>query len=232
MCNQCKVTFFKFRHFVPFYIAVLCMVGFGFSYGFVRISDIVGSVYYAFSIVNSDMSLLFLAALITAWFLGSDFSNRTIHHEITLGYSRWSVLFVRELPVLLFGVILHFVYVFSVVLGVACKNGFSGAMFETADILWCITIMLQLMGLQSVITMITFICAKAPAAIAISVSFTIIACNVLRNFLGGTFFTKTVFYLARDNASATLLPTSIVAVVTLIVFITLTYMIFRRKEIK
>ena len=171
-------------------------------------------------------------ALITAWFLGSDFSNRTIHHEITLGYSRWSVLLVRELPVLLSGVILHFVYVFSVVLGVACKNGFSGAMFETADILWCITIMLQLMGLQSVITMITFICAKAPAAIAISVSFTIIACNVLRNFLGGTFFTKTVFYLARDNASATLLPTSIVAVVTLIVFITLTYMIFRRKEIK
>lgn len=232
MCNQCKVTFFKFRHFVLFYIAVLCMVGFGFSYGFVRISDIVGSVYYAFSIVNSDMSLLFLAALITAWFLGSDFSNRTIHHEITLGYSRWSVLFVRELPVLLSGVILHFVYVFSVVLGVACKNGFSGAMFETADILWCITIMLQLMGLQSVITMITFICAKAPAAIAISVSFTIIACNVLRNFLGGTFFTKTVFYLARDNASATLLPTSIVAVVTLMVFIALTYMIFRRKEIK
>ena len=232
MCNQCKVTFFKFRHFVLFYIAVLCMVGFGFSYGFVRVSDIVGSVYYAFSIVNSDTSLLFLAALITAWFLGSDFSNRTIHHEITLGYSRWSVLFVRELPVLLSGVILHFVYVFSVVLGVACKNGFSGAMFETADILWCITIMLQLMGLQSVITMITFICAKAPAAIAISVSFTIIACNVLRNFLGGTFFTKTVFCLARDNASATLLPASIVAVVTLIVFIALTYMIFRRKEIK
>lgn len=232
MCNQCKVTFFKFRHFVLFYIAVLCMVGCGFSYGFVRISDIVGSVYYAFSIVNSDTSLLFLAALITAWFLGSDFSNRTIHHEITLGYSRWSVLFVRELPVLLSGVILHFVYVFSVVLGVAYKNGFSGAVFETADILWCITIMLQLMGLQSVITMITFICAKAPAAIAISVSFTIIACNMLSNFGDGTFYEMTVFCLAGDNTSATLLPASIVAVITIVVSISSTYLIFRKREIK
>ena len=43
MCNQCKVTFFKFRHFVLFYIAILCMVGFGFSYGFVKIAGMGGS---------------------------------------------------------------------------------------------------------------------------------------------------------------------------------------------
>jgi len=232
MCNQCKVTFYKFRHFVLFYIAILCMVGFGFSYGFVKIAGMGGRPYDAFLATNSDTSFMFILALITSWFLGSDFSNRTIHHEITLGYSRWSVLLVRELPVLLSGVILHFSYVLSAVFGVACKNGFSGGMFGTADILWCITIMLQLMGLQSVIAMITFICAKAPAAIAISVSFTIIACNVLRNFLGETFFTKTVFYLAKDNTSVTLLSASIVAAITLIVFIALTYLVFRKKEIK
>ena len=82
------------------------------------------------------------------------------------------------------------------------------------------------------LSMITFICAKAPAAVAISVSFTIIACNVLRNFLGETFFTKTVFYLAKDNTSVTLLSASIVAAITLIVFIALTYLVFRKKEIK
>lgn len=208
------------------------MAGVGFAYGFIKIADRGGSAYDAFMAVNSDTSFMFILALITAWFLGSDFSNRTIHHEITLGYSRWSVLLVRELPVWLSGVILHFTYVFSAVLGVICKNGFSGGMLGTADALWCITIMLQLIGLQSIITMITFICAKAPAAIAISVSFTIIACNVLRNFLDGTFFTKTVFCLARDNASETLLSTSIVAVITLVGSIALTYLVFRRKEIK
>lgn len=232
MCNQCKVTFYKFRHFVLFYIAVLCMIGFGFSYGFVRIAGMGGSAYDAFLITNSDTSFMFILALITAWFLGSDFSNRTIHHEITLGYSRWSVLLVREIPVLLSGVILHYAYVISSVVGVACKNGFSVNMFRTEDVFWCITVMLQLMGLQSIITMLTFICAKAPAAIAISVSFMIVACNILRNFLDGTFFTKTVFCLARDNARETLLPTSIVAVITLVVSIALTYLVFRRKEIK
>lgn len=232
MCNQCKVTFFKFQHFVLFYIVVLCMAGFGFTYGFVKIAGKGGSVYDAFLATNADTSFMVVLALITAWFLGSDFSNRTIHHEITLGYSRWSVLLVRELPVLLSGVILHFAYVFSAVLGVACKNGFSGWIFETADVFWCITIVLQLIGLQSVITMISFICAKATAAIGISVIFTFITCNVLRNFLGETFFTKTVFYFARDNAGATLLPASIVAVITWIVFIALTYLVFNKKEIK
>ncbi len=232
MCNQCKVTFFKFRHFWLFYIAILCMAGFGFSYGFVKIAGMGGNVYDAFLATNSDTSFMFILALVTAWFLGNDFSNRTIHHEITLGYSRWSVLLVRELPVLLSGVILHFIYVFSAVFGVACKNGFMGGMFETADALWCITIMLQLLGLQSIITMITFICAKAPSAIAISVSFIIITCNVLRNFLSETFFTKTVFYFARDNRSETLIPASIVAGITLVVSIALTYLLFRKKEIK
>lgn len=232
MYNQLKVTFFKFRHFLLFYIAVICMAGFGFSYGFVKIASTGGNIYDAFMATNSDTSFMFIPALITAWFLGSDFSNRTIHHEITLGYSRWSVLLVRELPVLLSGVILHFAYVFSAVLGVACKNGFSGSLFGIQDVFWCITIVLQLIGLQSIITMITFSCAKAPAAISISVSFTVITCNVLRNFLGGTFFTKTVFYLARDKASETLILTSVVAVITLVVFMVLTYLVFRKKEIK
>lgn len=87
MCNQCKVTFFKFRHFWPFYIAILCMAGFGFSSGFVKIAGVGGSAYDAFFATNSDTSFMFILALITAWFLGNDFSNCTIHHEITLGSS-------------------------------------------------------------------------------------------------------------------------------------------------
>lgn len=232
MCNQCKVAFFKFRHFLLFYIAIICMAGLGFSYGFVKVAAMGGNAYYAFKDAISDTSLMFVLALMTSWFVGSDFSNRTIHHEITLGYSRWSVLLVRELPVMLSGVIFHFVYAFSAVLGVTCKNGFSGEMFGTADMLWCITIILQLLGLQSIITLITFIFAKAPIAIAVSVSFTIVMCNILRNFLGETFFVKTVFCLARDNENATLLSASIVAVITLILSIALTYLVFRRREIK
>lgn len=232
MCNQCKVSFYKFWHFLIFYIAILCVAGLGFYYGFDKIAGFGEGVDFAFNDTICDTSMMFILALIPSWFIGSDFSNRTIHHEITSGYSRWSVLLVRELPVILAGIIFHAVYMISTILGVACKNGFSNHIFENSNnLLWCVTVMLQLIGLQSVITLITFICSKASAAIAASVSFVVISCNVLRNFLGGTFFEKTVFCFAKNNASETLISASVIAVITLVVSIALTYLVFRRKEI-
>lgn len=232
MCNQLKVELFKFRHFWLFYVAVIFMVGFGFSYGYIKLADIGCDIYDAFKENGCDTSFMWLVALVSAWFIGSDFSNRTIHHEITLGYNRWSVLMVRELPVLLSGILLHFIYVISSMIGVGSKTGFSVNMFSVQDLSWCITIMLQLIALQSIILLISFICANAPAAIAVSVSFVVIACNVLRNFLEGTVFTRTVFYFAPDNMKETLLSTSVVAAMTWVITIAFTYIVFRKKEIK
>lgn len=232
MCNQCKIIFFKFRHFFVFYLAVLGIAGLGFWAGFAKMAKLGWNTYDAFKDANCDTSLIFILAVTSAWFIGNDFSNRTIHHEITLGYSRLSVLLVRELPVMISGVILHYVYVFFTVLGVSCKNGFETHMFKTQDILWCLTVMLQIIDLQSIITLITFICGKAPSAIAATVSFIIVSCNVLRNFFYGTFFETTVFCFAKNNSTKTLIDSSIMAVITLVLTIVLTYLVFRKKEIK
>lgn len=232
MCNQLKVTFFKFRQFWVFYLAFLCIAGLSFWNGFVKAAPLGVSAYEMFCGANCDTSLIFILAVTVSWFLGNDFSNRTIHHEITLGYSRLSVLLVRELPVMISGVILHFAFVVLSVVGVACKNGFDGSLFQVQDIFWCLTVMLQIFALQSIITMITFICGKATSAIAASVCFIIVTCNVLRNFLYDTFFEKTVFCFAKNNESETLIASSVVAVITLVVVIALTYLVFRKKEIK
>lgn len=232
MCNQIKVQFFKLRHFVLFYLALLCMVGFGFSYGFVKIASVGGEVYDAFAATVCDASFMFVSALVGAWFIGSDFSNRTIHHEIALGYSRCSVLLVRELPVLLSGVLLHLVYTLSAVLGTGLKVGFSFDSFSAQDIFWCLTVVLQLIALQSIIALISFICAKAPAAITASVSIIIVMCNILRNFLGCTFYSRTVFYLAPDNEPKTLIISSAVAVITFALSLAAAHLIFIRKDIE
>lgn len=232
MCNQLKVMFFKFRYFWVFYIVDLCVAGFGFWAGYVKMTNLGWDTYKAFTDSICDTSFAFMLAVTSAWFIGNDFSNRTIQHEIAVGYSRLSVLLVRELPVMISSVLLHLVFVFSAVFGVACKNGFAENMFKTQDIFWCLTIVLQVVALQSIITMITFICGKATSAIAASVCFIIVTCNVLRNFLYDTFFEKTVFCFARNNASETLIVSSVVAVITLVVVIALTYLVFRKKEIK
>lgn len=232
MCNQLKVMFFKFRHFLVFYIVGLCIAGLGFWHGFAKVAPLGCNAYEMFSGASCDTSLIIILAVATSWFLGNDFSNRTIHHEISLGYSRLSVLLVRELPVMIFGVIFHSLFVFFSVLGVVCKNGFTENMFKIQDIFWCLTILLQVVALQSIITMITFICGKATSAIAASVCFIIVTCNVLRSFLYDTFFEKTVFCFARNNSSETLITSSVVAVLTLVIVIALTHFAFRKKEIK
>lgn len=233
MCNQLKVTFYKFRNFLFFYLAGILMAGMGFYSAFKLTSMVPDvNVYDAFLMCINDTSIMFIPTLITAWFLGNDFSNRTIHHEITIGYSRWSVMLVRELPVLLSGVILHFVFVFVTVFGVGCKNGFAGGLFGSRDIFWCLTIMLQVIAMQAMIAMIAFICGKATTAIAASICFIIIVCNVLRNFVSEKVYSKTVFCLAADHSGDTLITASVIAVITLVLTIAVTYLIFRRKEIK
>jgi ABC-type transport system involved in multi-copper enzyme maturation permease subunit len=208
------------------------MAGFGFYYGYVKLAPLNYNTYDTFAYTINDTSLIFIISLVTAWFIGNDFSNRTIQHEITLGYSRFSILLIRTLPVTLSAIIIHFTFVFTTMFAVICKNGHTGDFLKSQDVFWCITVSLQLIGLQSIITMITFISAKATSAISIAVTFTIIACNVMRNFADNTVFTKTVFFFAKDNKSETLLSTSIVAVITLILSITITYLLFRKKEIK
>lgn len=231
MCNQLKVEFFKLRHFGIFYIVAVCMAGFGLLHG-IKLARLGFDIYYAFTAANCDTSFLFLLALVSAWFIGGDFSSRTIHHEITLGYSRWSVLAVRELPVYMAAIMLHFKYIIFTMLGVAIKTGFSGGMFGIQDLFWCITILLQLISLQSIIVFISFICAKASAAIAASICFIFIMCNVLRNFLEEEIFTRSVFCLAQDSTFENLIYTSVVAVLTLAVTVFLTNLVFRKKEIK
>lgn len=232
MCNQLRVALFKLRHFWIFYLAAAGMGAAGFSYGNIKLAEIGFDVYEAFAEANCDTSFVFILALVTAWFMGSDFSNRTIQHGIALGHSRWSVLGVRVVPAILSGIVLHCVYVFSTMIGVGVRAGFDGGRFTVRDILWYAVILLQLSAIQGIVTLITFICAKAPGAIAASVCIIFIGCNLLRNFFDGVLFTRSVFCFVRENGYEILGPTSVAAAVTLAASIALTHFIFRKKEIR
>lgn len=232
MCNQLKVACFKLRHFWLLTLALPGMVGIGFSYGYIKLADVGYDIYDAFRETCSDTSFAFLLVLVSAWFIGSDFSNRTIHHEITLGYGRWSILLIRELCAYLSAAVLHVAYVVFTMLGTGSITGFSGRGFGPQDVLWCIVILLQLAALQSITVLITFVCAKAAAAIAASVCFAFITCNLLRNYFDGPVFTKSCFCFARNHDYETLIPAGIAAVLTWMAVSALTYVIFRRREIK
>ena len=230
MCNQLKVEFFKFRRFELFYLGILLMFGVGCAYGFFKFPG--GSMYDGFAATMGDVSFLFVSALISSWFVGNDFSNRTIHNEITTGYSRLSVLLVRELPAVLSAVMLHFTYVVSTMIGLGVKRGFSLEVFQIQDLYWCITVMLQLIAMQSIVVLITFLCAKAAAAIAASVCVIFLTCNIVRNFLEVKAYTMSCFCLAQTHSNETLLPTGIIAILTILITVIITWFIFRKREVK
>lgn len=234
MRNQLSVSFFKIRHSWFIYFAVVGMASLAVYYGYCKLAGLGFGLYEAFTDTICDTSLMFLLALVSAWFIGNDFSNRTIHHEITLGYSRLSILVVRELAAYLFAVVLHFTYIIFTMLGLGIKTGVFTCVFEKQDLFWCLAVSIQLIAMQSMIVLITILCAKATSAIAASVLFMIITCNLLRNFVvdEGAIFTKSVFCLAYNNTSENLSQISLVAVLTWLIVLVLTYVVFRKKDIE
>ena len=227
MINQLKVERFKAARFLLFYIIAILVFAGGFLVAYFLIPKELG-IESVFSQTICDTSLLFLICLVTARFLNNDFSNRTIHNEIKIGYRRSSVLVVRLLAGSLMAVLLHGIYVISALLGYAAKHGMDGNIFQKQNLFWILTIMLQLVALQSITTFIIFIFKSLSAAVCVS----FIACNIIRNFTDSEIFTLSCFCLARNSETRTLLISSIYAVAITIVVAVSTHILFKKAEIK
>lgn len=232
MYNQFKVECFKMRRFMLFYIVLSGLALLGFFYGFLKLPPLSEGVYTAFTETICDTSLPFLFSVVSAWFIGSDFSSRTVHNEIKTGYSRWSVLFVRVMAVCVAAVCFHFTYVLFTMLGVGTQVGFDLDGFSARDVFWCITVILQIFAMQSFIVFVTFLFRKASVAISVSVCFSFITCNILRNFLEGKLFELSCFYFAQDVSGKNLLYTSIFAAAVFCIMTAITYFIFNKADIK
>ena len=62
MCNQLRVELFKLRRFWLLYLAVTGMFAAGFSWGYIKLTDVGFSVYDAFAAANNDTSFVFVLA--------------------------------------------------------------------------------------------------------------------------------------------------------------------------
>lgn len=233
MKNQFTVAFFKLRRFLLMYFAIIILAIFGALWGYQHLAALEGynSLYGAFLASNSDTSCIFLLSLVSAWFIGSDFGNRTIQHEIKFGYSRACVVLVRAAAVFGLAVLLHFCYIAGTMFGTGIRAGFSWEGFGGRDILWCAVIALQLVAFQSIIVWIVFLIRKFAAAITISVCFAIISCNMIRTYTDAELFRISVFCLVQDSSDKTLLSAGIFAAAVLAVMSVATYFTFRRAEV-
>ena len=126
----------------------------------------------------------------------------------------------------------HFAYVLFTMIGVGTQIGFHLDGFSVRDIFWCLTVILQITAMQSFIVFIAFLLRKASTAISVSVCFSFITCNILRNFLEGKVFELSCFYFAQDTSGKNLFFTSLFAVIVFGAMTGAAYFVFSRADIK
>lgn len=231
MHNQLMIESYKAKRFIILYLAAAVLAAAGFFLGFLKLSENLDTAtVFSFSIC--DTSFLFIVSLVAAWFAGNDFQNRTIRNEIKAGYGRFSVLLARTIPTVIMAELLHLTYVFATVLGFAVKYRFDSSIFSATDFLWLLVVMLQIGADICIVMFIVFALRKVTSGIAVTVVFSFVTCNILRNFIGESVFRLTCFSLAQTSDNRTLALSAVFAAVVIIASLTAAHFVFRKAEIK
>ena len=251
MINQFRVEFYKLWHFKLFRRVMVFVVLFGIYIWFALKWQLYFRPQYYFRDMNTlgnfftetmcEISYIFLYSMVTAWFVGSDFDNRTIHNEIAVGYSRWSVLFSRILTCWCASILLHVVMIvlYTEVGWSAYGYGFHVPKLGMRDFIWFGVILLQLMAMQSLVVLITILSANAVTALVVSGVFSFLIDNEVRLYLNSQGMKKglriwgTMFFaLAQDNSDRTLIAAGCIAVAAIVGLTAVAYSIFRKMELK
>ena len=231
MHNQLMIEEYKAIRFIIIYLEAAVLAAAGFFLGFLKLPEHMDTAK-VYSLSICDTSFMFIVALVAAWFVGNDFLNRTIHNEIKVGYSRFSVFIARTITTVIMAVLLHLTYVFATVLGFAVKYRFDGSIFSITNFVWLLIVMLQICANICIVMFIVFSLKKATSGIAVTVVFSFVTCNILRNFISESVFRLTCFSLAQTNDNRTLALSAVFAAVVIVISLTATYFIFRKAEIK
>ncbi len=231
MHNQLIIETYKAKRFPILYFAAAVLAAAGFFLGLLKLPENLDTAtVFSFSIC--DTSFMFIVSLVAAWFAGNDFLNRTIHNEIKAGYSRFLVVMARTVTAAIMAMLLHLTYVFATVLGFAVKYRFDSSIFSIADFAWLLVVMLQICANICIVMLIVFALKKVTSGVAVTIVFSFVSCNVLRNFISGSIFGLTCFSLAQTNDNRTLAWSAALAAVVIAISLTATHFVFRKADIR
>ena len=211
MYNQLIIEKYKAKRFIIMYLAAVVLAAAGFFLGLLKLPENLDTAT-VFSLSICDTSFMFIISLVAAWFAGNDFLNRTIHNEIKAGYSRFSV--------------------FATVIGFAVNYRFDTSIFSVTDFGWLLVVILQICANICIVMFIVFALKKVTSGIAVTVVFSFVSCNILRNFISESVFRLTCFSLAQTSDNRTLALSALFAAAVIVISLTATHLVFRKAEIK
>ncbi len=230
MINLLSVEFYKLRRQKSVYGVLLILVLLGLIQAFAGARPITSIDTAVYSIC--DTSLVFLITLAISAYVGNDFSNRTIHNSIKLGYDRKMLVLSKMLPALCLAVFLQLAFALATVIFVGVRYGFSCTIPAGNLILWWFVCLIQCCAAESFVVLLGFLCKNLSMTMAAGTCFTIVTCNILRNFMDNRFFIFSCFHFAEDYSYSHLLTALAAAVVVLAGVIYAACAVFKNAEVK
>ncbi|MCR5226930.1 MAG: hypothetical protein K6E27_06945 [Eubacterium sp.] len=238
MLNLLKIEGYKLRRFKPFYFSLALMVALGIEGACTGLKQAyidywgVGTMHDGFIDSVQDCSFAFLIGMLIAWYVGLDFTNRTVHRSIVTGGKRWMVVVSRIMATSLMTFIFHLFLIGSQLATFGKSFGYSFEGFCMQDLVWLGVVALQLIALNAFYTLITVICGNVYTALFACVVTALVGGNILRNvFAGNTIYEHSFFCFAKSASASDLIPCAICAIIAFAIIVGITSVYFNKKDV-
>ena len=238
MLNLLRIERRKIVRFIPLYVSLAIMFLMWIDMLFRGLKTDYVEMYGPFNMHDGfgeglqDCSFSFLYGMLIAWFIGIDFTNRTIHKAIVTGNSRWKIVVAKLISTSVMIMIFHFISATLETILYGKFFGFSFDGFSAKDIAWLLVIMLQLIAYNAFYELVTIICGNVYIALFASITTAAVLGHVLRNFLGGNFiYEHSFFCLAKSSSAADLIPCAVCAIIAAVLLVLASSFIFKKRDV-
>ncbi len=238
MFNLIRIESFKLKRFTPFYYSLLFVA--------VLMSQMIWKglnqdavAYWGYSCMHDgivegvqDCSLAFLFGMLIAWYVGADFSERTLHRALTTGTKRWMIIVTKIIATSILTFIIHLFELLINVIAYGKEFGFSFEGFGSRDLLWLGVVALQMLAYNVFFVLISVICGNIYSALFACVVVSAICGNALRNlFVGNYIYEHSFFCFAKSSQNSDLIPCAICAIIALVILVAVTIIVFNKRDV-
>ena len=238
MLNLLRIERRKIVRFIPLYVSLAIMILMWADMLTTSLKDEYIEMYGPLTMHDGfgegiqDCSFSFLYGMLIAWFIGIDFTNRTVHKAIVTGNSRWKIVVAKLISTSVVVMIFHFISAVLETLLYGKQFGFSFEGFSIKDLAWLGVIMLQLIAYNAFYELVTIICGNVYIALFASITTAAVLGNVLRNYLGGNFiYEHSFFCLAKSSSAADLIPCAVCAIIAAVLLVLASCFVFNKKDV-
>jgi len=238
MFNLMRIESFKLKRFTPFYVSLL-FVAVMLVEMLVKGLNPNAVAYWGYSCMHDgfvegvqDCSLAFLFGMLIAWYVGIDFTERTLHRALTTGTKRWMIVVTKIMATSILTLIIHLLLILVDVIAYGKSFGFSLEGFNPRDLLWLGVVVLQLIAYNAFFVLISVICGNVYSALFACVAVSAICGNVLRNFFTGFYvYEHSFFCFAKSSQNSDLIPCAICAIIALVILVAVTIVVFNKRDV-